>query len=143
MAHFEDSERNFKQKDPNTMDREELQNLDNFYVYADTNKPYEPLVQPFSYFYLAVQGQIEDGFFSDLDGISIKYAIVAGDDWELATGGLKGQGQFAFKGDARMATGKRPITWNLPFEAQFRSMTPAGWPRIVLYAISKSSDGQE
>ena len=66
--------------------------MDNYYDYDKVNKPYEPLVQPFSYFYLALQGQVECGHFQELDGLAIKYDFVAGDDWEIASGQPEGQG---------------------------------------------------
>ena len=88
---FEKSDRREKSTiDIDNAQRQELQNIDNYYPYDILNKPYEPLVQPFSYFYLALQGQIENGFFMDLDGLSIKYAIVVGDEWDLASGVSKG-----------------------------------------------------
>ena len=36
--------------------KDEMVNVDNFYEYDDTNQPYEPMVQPFSYFYVGVSG---------------------------------------------------------------------------------------
>lgn len=63
------------------MSPEKLAQVDNFYVYDDVNKPYDPLVQPYSYFYVAVCGQVQYGQFMDMDGLQIKYAFVAGDDW--------------------------------------------------------------
>ena len=53
----------------------------NFFVYDKVNQPYDPMVQPYSYFYVSVSGQIEFGEFLDLDGLAIKYAFVYGDDW--------------------------------------------------------------
>lgn len=35
------------------------------------------------------------------------------------------------------------MIWNLPFEIQYRSMSPHGWPRIVLYCLGKNGDGRE
>ena len=108
--------------------KDEMVNVDNFYEYDETNQPYDPMVQPFSYFYVGVAGQIEFGDFLELDGLSIKYAFVAGDDWQLANGQEEGFGQFAFKAGSSSENGQRKIVWNLPYEVQFRSMNPAGWP---------------
>ena len=33
--------------------------------------------------------------------------------------------------------------WNLPFECTFRSMTPYGWPQLVLYCTAKDAKGKE
>ena len=65
---------------------EELVNQDNFYVYEESNQTYDPTVQPYSYFYLTVCGQIEYGSFLNLDGLALKYAFVQGDDWQVASG---------------------------------------------------------
>ena len=35
------------------------------------------------------------------------------------------------------------MVWNLPFEITLRSMTPTGWPQLVIYCIGKSSKGEE
>ena len=47
-------------------------------------------------------GQIDYGEFLDLDGLSIKYHFVAGEDWHVADGDIKGAGQFAFKGISKL-----------------------------------------
>ena len=125
------------------MGKDELAKLNNYHAFDQVNKPYEPLVQPFSYFYLAIQGEIESGQFMDLDGLAVKYDFVAGDEWELASGAVSGQGQFSFKGQQATTSGKRNINWGLPFEAQYRSMSPSGWPRMVIYCLGKASDGTE
>jgi hypothetical protein len=44
------------------------------------------MVQPFSYFYVGVAGQIEFGEFIGLDGLSIKYHFICGDDWQCSYG---------------------------------------------------------
>ena len=74
--------------------------------------------------------------------MQVKYAFVVGDEWQLASGEREGHGQYAFKGLASKA-GTRKITWNLPFELQYRSMSPHGWPRIVLYCVGKNAEGKE
>ena len=51
---------------------------------------YNPTVQPYSYFYMTIAGQIESADFLNLDGLSIKFAFVSGDDWQLAEGNDKG-----------------------------------------------------
>tara|TARA_B110000285_G_C14769843_1_gene443479 strand:- start:362 stop:583 length:222 start_codon:yes stop_codon:yes gene_type:complete len=66
--------------------KNDLINLNNYYEYEESNDIYEPMVQPFSYFYVGIAGQIEFGEFIGLDGLQIKYAFVVGDDWQLAHG---------------------------------------------------------
>lgn len=99
--------------------------------------------QPFSYFYLSVSGQIDFGEFMELDGLALKYAFVCGSDWSLASGAAEGAGQYSFKGTAASPSGQRRLVWNLPYEAEYRSMTPSGWPSLVLYCIEKGTDGAD
>ena len=87
-------------------------------------------------------GQIEYGEFLNLDGLACKYAFVAGDDWQTASGMEEGHGQFSFKSTNSAISGKRMV-WNLPYEIEFRSMTPTGWPQFVVYCIGKSDTGKE
>lgn len=68
------------------MSLDQLAQVENFYLYDEINKVYDPLVQPYSYFYVAVSGQIEYGNFMEMDGLQVKYAFVAGDDWKIASG---------------------------------------------------------
>lgn len=131
-----------KVDDVENMSPEQLAQVDNFYVHDEVNKPYDPLVQPYSYFYVAISGQVEYGHFMGMDGLQVKYAFVVGDEWQLASGEAEGHGQYAFKGMQRQSGDKR-IIWNRPFEVQYRSMSPHGWPRIVLYCLGKNSDGKE
>lgn len=35
------------------------------------------------------------------------------------------------------------MVWNLPFEVTYRSMTPYGWPQLVLYCTATDEDGHE
>jgi len=121
------------------LEPEELVQTENFYTYEDANQVYDPRVQPYSYFYITIAGQIEFGEFMNLDGLAIKYAFVSGDDWQVASGIQEGHGQFAFKSSAT----HKKMAWNLPFEITYRSMTPAGWPQLVLTCIRRESDGQE
>ncbi len=85
-------------------------------------------------------GQIEFGEFLDLDGLAVKYDFVAGEDWNHCYGALTGTSQHAYKGQG--AINKR-IVWSLPFEAAFRTMTPFGWPQLVIYCNGKDSRGKE
>ena len=35
------------------------------------------------------------------------------------------------------------MVWNLPFEITFRSMTPTGWPQLVLYCNGRCDKGKD
>ena len=97
------------------------------YKYHENTQTFDPVVQPYSFFYLTVSGQIEFGEFIEHDGLAVKYDFVSGPDWNLAGGEKSGQGQHAFKSGYGNTTSNRMV-WNLPFEATFRSMNPHGWP---------------
>ena len=56
------------------------------YKFHDNTQPFDPSTQAYSYFYVAITGQIEYGDFMDMDGLAVKYAFVAGSDWSLASG---------------------------------------------------------
>ena len=79
----------------------------------------------------------------DLDGLGVRYAFVYGDDWNVSSGEEDGKGQYAFKGNANSQNGVKRLVWNLPFEVQFRSMNPHGWPQLVIYLAEKLSDGTD
>ena len=70
---------------------------ENMYKYHENTQPFNPVVQPYSFFYITITGQIEFGEFIDHDGLAVKYDFVAGNDWNVATGDKSGQGQHAFK----------------------------------------------
>lgn len=112
---------------------------ENMYKYHDNTQPFEPGVQPYSYFYITLAGQIEFGEFMELDGLALSYCFVSGDDWNIAGGDKAGSAQHSFKSVA----GSKKMVWDLPFEITYRSMTPHGWPQLVLYCTSKDSDGDQ
>lgn len=75
--------------DEDDSDSELLENKlkeENYYKYHENMQEYDPRGQPYSYFYITCMGQIEFGEFLDLDGLSIKYHFVAGEDWNIADG---------------------------------------------------------
>jgi B9 domain-containing protein 1 len=95
--------------------------------FPQANQEFDPQSQPFSYFYITINGQIDFGEFFELDGLAIRYNFVMGADWNLAGGSKTGAGQHSFKG-ASVKGSQQKVVWNLPFEVTFRSMTPYGWP---------------
>ena len=76
----------------------------------------------------------------ELDGLQVHYNFVAGEDWNVSDGITSGVGQFSFKNQGRTM---RKMIWNLPFELTYRTMTPFGWPQLVVYCTSKDSDGDD
>lgn len=59
---------------------------ENMYRYHENTQTFEPSVQPYSFFYVTVVGQIQFGEFIDHDGLAVKYDFVAGSDWSIAGG---------------------------------------------------------
>ena len=97
------------------------------YKYHDNTQRFDPIVQPYSFFYVTISGQVNFGEFIDHDGLAVKYDFVAGPDWNIAGGDKSGQGQHAFKSSYGSVHAQRMV-WNLPFEVTYRSMNPHGWP---------------
>ena len=65
---------------------------ENMYKYHENTQAFDPITQPYSFFYLTIAGQIEFGEFIDLDGLALKYDFVAGNDWNMAGGDKSGTG---------------------------------------------------
>ncbi len=59
-------------------DNEDKFKDENMYKYHENTLDFDPTIQPYSFFYLYVQGQIEFGDFPDLDGLALKYEFVHG-----------------------------------------------------------------
>ena len=108
-------------------DNEDKFKDENMYKYHENTLEFDPSTQPFSFFYLYVQGQIESGDFPELDGLALKYEFVHGTDWNISSGDKSGAGQRSFK-SSYLTTAVKPMNWNLPFEVAYRSMNPQGWP---------------
>lgn len=49
-----------------------------------TMEKFEPDTYHYNYFYLGVSGHIESGDFTFLDGLSCKFSLAYGKDWQLA-----------------------------------------------------------
>eukprot|EP00347_Sterkiella_histriomuscorum_P015246 403357756 len=128
------------EEDDDILNLDEKLKEENYYKYHENLAHYDPRGQPYSYFYITVMGQVDFGEFMYLDGLQVHYHFVKGEDWNIANGTLTNTGQFAFKGQGR---GMNRMVWNLPFEITFRTMTPFGWPQIVIYCTTKDSDGDD
>ena len=59
---------------------------ENYYKYHENVQEYDPRGQPYSYFYITVMGQVEFGEFLELDGLSLSYCFIAGEDWSISDG---------------------------------------------------------
>ena len=116
-------------------------NIDNPHEYSkhENLQSYDPIRQPYSYFYLAISGQIDSGEFNGSDGLAVKFDMVAGDRWKLIEGNQSGISQHGFK---CQGVNKR-IVWNYPFELLYASTNVKEWPQIVLYVTGKDFLGRE
>ncbi|CAG9310893.1 unnamed protein product [Blepharisma stoltei] len=99
---------------------------------------YDPEAELASFLYTGVAGQIESGQIHRTDLLKIKYTFVAGSEWELIYGDGKGESQYA-----RKTTGIGETTWNLSFDVGYRSLSPAGWPQLVIELLGPSYSGGE
>lgn len=99
---------------------------------------YNPEAELASFMYMNVAGQIETGDFDMNNFVRCEYSFVAGADWEIVNGERSGKSQFA-----RESSGLGKIIWNLGFDIGYRTLSPAGWPQIVLTFIGLNSKGVE
>ncbi|XP_017008990.3 B9 domain-containing protein 1 isoform X2 [Drosophila takahashii] len=96
-----------------------------------------------SYFSLSIVGQIVSATFPlgpDKEFVFLRYELVAGPDWQLASGPQHGLTQ--------LATNKRghfnePIVFNMPIEVTYKSTSPFGWPQILVSVFGSSGRGRE
>jgi len=99
---------------------------------------YNPEAELASFMYMNVAGQIETGDF-DMNGfVRCEYAFVSGPEWEIIHGDRTGKSQFA-----RESSGLGKIIWNLGYDVGFRTLSPSGWPQLVLTFIGLNTQGNE
>lgn len=92
---------------------------------------YDPESELASFLYLNITGQIETSNIITTDLVQLKYSFLAGSEWEMIEGVKSDQSQFAKK-----VPGSDIITWNLEFAAGYRSLSPEGWPQLILELTS-------
>ena len=73
-------------------DNEDKFKDENMYKFHENTQEFDPKIQPFSFFYVYVQGSIDFGEFDDLDGLALKYNFVHGTDWNISSGDNSGAG---------------------------------------------------
>ena len=83
---------------------------------------------PYTTMYLMLNGQVESGKVAELDGLSVKFDMLYGNQWHLHSGNETGISQHAYKS---MHSTDR-VVWNFPFEMVFRMNDISGWPRICI-----------
>ena len=90
-------------------------------------EPYDPESELASFLYLQVTGQIETSNIYTSDLIQAKYTFVTGEEWDMIEGDKTKESQFA-----KRVPGSKNLTWNLDFQVGYRTLSPEGWPKLVI-----------
>ncbi|KAH8316002.1 hypothetical protein KR074_004992 [Drosophila pseudoananassae] len=97
-----------------------------------------------SYFSVCITGQIVSATFPlgpDREFVFLRYELVAGPDWQLASGPQHGLTQMATN---RSGHFNEPIVFNMPIEVTYKSTSPFGWPQILVSVFGRNgSQGRE
>ncbi|EDV43076.1 uncharacterized protein Dana_GF18301 [Drosophila ananassae] len=97
-----------------------------------------------SYFSVCITGQIVSATFPlgpDKEFVFLRYELVAGPDWQLASGPQHGLTQLATN---RSGHFNEPIVFNMPIEVTYKSTSPFGWPQILVSVFGRNgSQGRE
>jgi B9 domain-containing protein 1 len=88
-----------------------------------------------------LSGSIDIGHFDSCNDVYLKYSIVAGPDWVLASGSEIGVTQIS---RYKIGTGnQREFVWNQPVAVSYRSYNYFGWPQIVVSAYYFDTFGND
>ncbi|SPP82979.1 B9 domain-containing protein 1 [Drosophila guanche] len=96
-----------------------------------------------SYFSLSITGQIVSATFPlgpDQEFVFLRYELVAGPDWQLASGPQHGLTQLATNKSGHF---NEPIVFNMPIEVTYKSTSPFGWPQLLVSVFGRSGMGRE
>ncbi|XP_002069645.3 B9 domain-containing protein 1 [Drosophila willistoni] len=96
-----------------------------------------------SYFSLCITGQIVSATFPlgpDKEYVFCRYELLAGPDWQLASGPQHGLTQLATNKQRHF---NDPIVFNMPIEVTYKSTSPFGWPQILVSVFGRSGLGRE
>ena len=96
-----------------------------------SDERYDPESELASFLYMNISGQIETSNCVTTDLVQMKYSFMAGPEWDVVEGLKSSESQFA-----KRIPGSEVVTWNLEFAVGYRSLSPEGWPKIVLELIS-------
>jgi hypothetical protein len=90
-------------------------------------EPYDPESELASFLYIQISGQIETSNIVTTDLIQAKYTFITGNEWDLIEGNKSKESQFA-----KRVPGTDYLTWNLDFQVGYRTLSPEGWPKLVI-----------
>lgn len=107
-------------------------------VMSSIEDTYDPESELASFQYLMVTGQVETGEVYGSELMKVKLDFISGKDWEVVHGSATGESQIS-----RKTSGKGLVTWNMDFDIGWRTLTPSGWPQLVLQFIGPNSMGNE
>ncbi|XP_023164607.1 B9 domain-containing protein 1 [Drosophila hydei] len=96
-----------------------------------------------SFFSLCITGQIVSATFPlgpDKDFIFCRYELVAGPDWQLASGPQYGITQMSTNKSGHF---NDKIVFNMPIEVTYKSTSPFGWPQILVSVFGQNGNGNE
>lgn len=91
------------------------------------DEPYDPESELASFLYLNISGQIETSNIQTTDLVQAKYTFVSGPEWDFIEGEKTKESQFA-----KRIPGSPNLTWNLDFQVGYRTLSPEGWPKLVI-----------
>lgn len=91
------------------------------------DEPYDPESELASFLYLNISGQIETSNIQSTDLVQAKYTFISGPEWDLIEGDKTRESQFA-----KRTPGSSHLTWNLDFQVGYRTLSPEGWPKLVI-----------
>ncbi len=92
-----------------------------------------------SEFQLIISGEVELGSFCDsLSSATVSYAIVAREEngWKQISGQSTGV-------SLKCHSSSVEFVWNVPIGVSYSSVTPAGWPRIVISVFTADWRGRD
>ncbi|KAL7728235.1 hypothetical protein ACLKA6_005648 [Drosophila palustris] len=96
-----------------------------------------------SYFSLCITGQIVSATFPlgpDKEFIFCRYELIAGPDWQLASGPQHGLTQMSTNKSGHF---NDKIVFNMPIEVTYKSTSPFGWPQILISVFGQSGGRDE
>ncbi|KAK2962263.1 putative flagellar basal body component [Blattamonas nauphoetae] len=81
-------------------------------------------------FQVVVTGTLESVTVSGFDNVHAHYSFKKGSKWQY-TGGIE-EGNTQMGSKAFSGPNRNTIVWNFPIEIQFSSVSPSGWPQLIV-----------
>ncbi len=94
-------------------------------------------------FVVGASGQVVCGEMKGEDSIYVKYDITYGANWKVVQGADKGISQISKHGEGMQGAAFGNVVWNFPIDIVFKTISPTGWPRIVISVFGSDSLGRD